>query len=502
MGAKPRSARGAWSAAVILVCWAGLGALACSKGPSLSHTNDAEALPDLGPLTPDGPRLGALLDKTPVFSIPSKTARLLGYLHAGATVARSIKAQEASDCIDGWYAIWPKGYVCAEKNATTEMSHPTLQAMALPPRLTSELPYAYARTTKVTSVFNRVEEHGVELGGRLAKSTVLAIVGSWTAPDESNEPQLLGLRMNGQFVRAEDLEPSTGSSFVGTALDENVKLPLAFVVRRGVRLWSLDAPLPTKVDAVAYHQRLQLSGRFRTVDDEKFFATENGTWVRHQDATIVLPRHEFPDFATDGQKWLDVSLITGAVLAYEGKKAVYASVLSVGRDRLGDPKTSASTAQGTFKVLAKHITPATTASASNTPTATSKFLPGTGPTFGSGRLQICPKVGMASCLISNHQRSFTFASKLHGRAHARTSQSSRSNAAKLTLGSGGGCPESRASPANDSTCKSGYRVRPAAAALHIARSHVPLPPPERAPHRRHFPGEPKALEGSWPRTSG
>lgn len=362
MGAKPPALRAAVNGAIVWGCWAALGALSCSKGPALSNTTETGALPDLGTLSPDGPRLGALLDKTPVFAAPSKTARQLGYLHAGATVPRSEKAHETSDCIEGWYAIWPRGYVCTEKAATTDIKHPTLQAMALSPQLGKELPYAYARTTKVTPLFKRVQENGVELTGRLAKSTVLAVVGSWTAPDESNEPQLLGLRMNGQFVRAEDLEPSTGSTFSGAALDDKVTLPLAFVVRRGVRLWSLDGPLPTKVDELAYHQRLQLSGRFRTVNDEKFFATESGAWVRHQDATVLLPRHEFPNFAKDAQKWLDVSIITGAIVAYEGTRPVYASVLSVGRDRLGDPKTSASTAQGTFKIIAKHITRRTPAS--------------------------------------------------------------------------------------------------------------------------------------------
>ena len=41
---------------------------------------------------------------------------------------------------------------------------------------------------------------------------------------------------------------------------------------------------------------------------------------------------------------------------YEGKKPVFVTLVSVGRDRLGDPKTSASTAQGSFDVTGKHVT--------------------------------------------------------------------------------------------------------------------------------------------------
>lgn len=329
---------------------------ACEKGPALSNSTDHEELPELGAVHADGPRLGALSDQTPIHLAPSKKSPEIGYLHAGATVPRSEKGYEASDCIDGWYAIAPRGYVCTEKFATTDLAHPTLLAMALTPNLERELPYVYARTTKVTSLFNRAEERGVELGGRLAKSTVMAIVGSWTAPDESNEPQLLGLRMNGQFVRAEDLEAQPGSDFMGATLDETTSLPLGYVVRRGVRLWSLEGESPEKRRELAYHARVPLTGRYRTVEGEKFWALPSGEWIRHKDVTAILPRHEFPDFVTDAQKWIDISVITGTLIAYEGKTPRFVSLVSVGRDRLGDPKSSASTALGTFKIIGKHVT--------------------------------------------------------------------------------------------------------------------------------------------------
>jgi lipoprotein-anchoring transpeptidase ErfK/SrfK len=43
-------------------------------------------------------------------------------------------------------------------------------------------------------------------------------------------------------------------------------------------------------------------------------------------------------------------------VAYEGRRPVFATLVSVGRDRLGDPETSRSTARGTFEVVRKHVT--------------------------------------------------------------------------------------------------------------------------------------------------
>jgi hypothetical protein len=84
----------------------------------------------------------------------------------------------------------------------------------------------------------------------------------------------------------------------------------------------------------------------------------DGRYVRHRDVTVVRQRNVWPDYAKGDQKWIDVSIVTGTLVLYEGRKAVFATLCSVGRDRLGDPKSSASTAQGSFEVMGKHITAA------------------------------------------------------------------------------------------------------------------------------------------------
>lgn len=333
------------------------------KAPALSKTEQASdadteefETPDLGPVDPDGPRLGAVIDRAPIFSAAHKKGPVVGYLRAGDTVPRSQKSHENDQCTEGWYAVAPRGYVCTEKSATTDMEHPTLLSMALDANLDGALPYTYARTTKVTALFEKKSKDGVELSGRLSKSTVMGIVGSWTAPDESKEPQRLGLKMDGSFVRADDLEAVMGSDFQGVELSEERELPIAYAVRQGIRKWTMDGTTPVKQDEVPYHALLPLTGRFRTVQGHRFWALSDAGWVRHKDVTLIQKRHEFPEFATGSQKWIDISIVTGAAVAYEGRKPVYATLVSVGRDRLGDPETTASTKRGTFRVVRKQIT--------------------------------------------------------------------------------------------------------------------------------------------------
>ena len=78
-------------------------------------------------------------------------------------------------------------------------------------------------------------------------------------------------------------------------------------------------------------------------------------YVRHRDVTVIRRRNVWPDFAKDDQKWIDVSVVTGTLVLYEGRRPMFATLISVGRDRLGDPKTTASTALGVFDVSQKHV---------------------------------------------------------------------------------------------------------------------------------------------------
>jgi hypothetical protein len=74
--------------------------------------------------------------------------------------------------------------------------------------------------------------------------------------------------------------------------------------------------------------------------------------VRHRDVVTVQTRTNFPDFAQGTQRWLDVSVVTGTLVAYEGRKPVFATLVSVNRDaHVNDEKWL-----GTFEVTGKELT--------------------------------------------------------------------------------------------------------------------------------------------------
>ena len=348
-------------AAMLASAWSGTGCgLGSDQAPGLSKQDEQPVIDLSGiPVPPaDGPRLASIANATPIYARPSAESEEVGFLHAGSRVARSEEPVSTAGCAEGWYAVRPRGFVCADGSATTDLEHPTLVAMSIQPQLDKALPYTYARTTKATTLYgiDPDNDDAVVAKAKLQAHSGMAIVGSWTAKGPEGESLRLAMLPDGGFVPAQDLRQAKPSPFAGTELDEDRSLPLAYVVKRGVRSWKLDGQSVAKGPELGFHGMLALTGRYRTVEKVRFWATEDETWVRHRDVTALRRRDGFPDFVTKDLRWIDVSIITGTMVLYEGKRPVFATLVSTGRDRLGDPKETLSTARGTFEVTAKLVT--------------------------------------------------------------------------------------------------------------------------------------------------
>jgi lipoprotein-anchoring transpeptidase ErfK/SrfK len=82
--------------------------------------------------------------------------------------------------------------------------------------------------------------------------------------------------------------------------------------------------------------------------------TTEGVWLPHGSLRIGEP-HGKADFAREGRKWIDVSIKKQMLVAYEGARPVFATLVSTGRGELADPEETDATVRGTFMIHAKHI---------------------------------------------------------------------------------------------------------------------------------------------------
>ncbi|WP_438019217.1 L,D-transpeptidase family protein [Sorangium sp. So ce315] len=146
------------------------------------------------------------------------------------------------------------------------------------------------------------------------------------------------------------------SAFTGLRLAEDAALPVAFAKRRraarlvpAARGGFTSAPL-------RFREAIPLTGASRSVGGVDHLEARDGSLVRADDVVRIDPLPRAPAWAVRGRKWIDVSINQQSLVAYEGTRPVFVTLVSTGADGLGDWKTTRSTIQGLFRIHTKHVT--------------------------------------------------------------------------------------------------------------------------------------------------
>ncbi len=113
--------------------------------------------PSAASAVPKGPVLGSIQMQTWIYAEPRFGSTKLGYLRAGAIVARSESPVSKQGCPGGWYKIKPLGHVCVGDSATTDLEHPVLRVTShRHPDITKPMPYRYGFVRAVAPQYLKV----------------------------------------------------------------------------------------------------------------------------------------------------------------------------------------------------------------------------------------------------------------------------------------------------------------------------------------------------------
>jgi|HubBroStandDraft_4_1064222.scaffolds.fasta_scaffold02455_5 hypothetical protein len=109
-----------------------------------------------------------------------------------------------------------------------------------------------------------------------------------------------------------------------------------------------------RLDHVDRFTIVQLTGKKERVDEKDYWETDEGWWMRAMDGTVTRPGPPPRDLAP-GEKWIDVNLGLQSLVAFEGAKPVFATIISSGRHDDDDPAKDHRTRPGEFRVREKHV---------------------------------------------------------------------------------------------------------------------------------------------------
>jgi len=193
-----------------------------------------------------------------------------------------------------------------------------------------------------------------DIAGRSKRHAGLALIGSFVAED-GKFSRRFAITADARLVPADKIKADSGSPFHGHQLSD-FGLPVAFALKAGASYWVLNDGKLQRGARLDLRQFVPLSGRVQTIGGVRMVEARQGGWLRSEDVRTAAKPRDLPWFASKKRRWIQVSLLSQTLVLWEGATPVYATLVSTGRDGIGDPKKTLSTPQGTFRIYQKHVT--------------------------------------------------------------------------------------------------------------------------------------------------
>lgn len=382
-----------------------------------SHTDKSSELGQVGtisdslPFEPTGEKLASIAWRTWIYTDVGPQRTRLGYLRAGAVVDARGPRIENPGCKGGWLRINPRGFVCLGKGATVDLDHPIVRQYATGPRRGEGFPYVYAKSRsrpperyfrlpsgrqmqdiEGKSVLQRAANWRVraERQGLLERLGIAEGPPDFLGPDDVLEKAYgvraplrrhlhsgrasaesgfalmstffwagrgFGLSSEMDILALDRLELVDEPSPFGLVINQEPPPEIAFFVKGATTLWRKNEEGDMVVDSELRSQRgFVLTGK---KESGGLVETQEGLWLARSSLRTLAPRTSFPSIATGRRKWIDVSIKNQLLVAYEGKRPVYATLISAGRGGLakkGDSNPEGNrTVAGTYMIHQKEL---------------------------------------------------------------------------------------------------------------------------------------------------
>jgi L,D-transpeptidase catalytic domain len=357
------------------------------------------------PFQPDGLQILSTAMRTWVYTDTSARRTRFGYLRAGQIVDARGPAIVNEGCKGGWYRINPRGFVCLGLGATLDVNHRIRTLASRRPVRGKGFPYSYAMSGKKpphryfrlpraremsdvegTSALAEgrvwaaeaeesglllrvglspevpshlldalVKPYGAEVGlrttvhsGRASSDSAFAILEVYL-----HEGRAFGLTTDFDLIPLDKTKIVRPSAFRGVRLEGANELRVGFHIKGALSAWRRDESGAFRPAEEIREKRAFAFTESKMVDG--MVETLGGLWVSRDALRIPAPRTSFPSFAVGDRKWIDVAIRDQILVAYEGTRPVFATLVSTGRGLLGDPDRDQATVRGTFMIFDKSI---------------------------------------------------------------------------------------------------------------------------------------------------
>jgi lipoprotein-anchoring transpeptidase ErfK/SrfK len=169
------------------------------------------------------------------------------------------------------------------------------------------------------------------------------------------EGRRYGVTTDLDIVPTDRLRPIQGSERHGVEIGRGIDFPFAFVRTETAKLKRLEKGKLVEAGPAEYWAVLKLTGKQSFFQRRLYFEIEGGNYISDQDASRLDQAKKMPAWGKNGERWFDVNVSKQTLVAYEGTRAVYATLISTGEAGLEDPAHTKATKRGIFRIHTKHV---------------------------------------------------------------------------------------------------------------------------------------------------
>ncbi len=329
-----------------------------------------------------GPRVYAKTRHIWIRPEPSAEKQWIGFLWTGGSVKLKSETPQAGPGCAKFYAVEPQGWVCVDgERATLDANDPVVKAIRpYAARVDTPWPHRYGESIGAPRLLNL---------GEGASVTFPALPRTISEPRKELKPRStvaysggakLGdkdylLTADFTWVPKDRVTPYPEVTFQGIELGEKAKLPLALFRgkdREQFRRAADGAFTPTG-ETFKRLSFVALSGEKAEAAGERYLKLrDQELWLKESEAVVPSPQPLTPWGATVGAEdttgkapkgratWIEASIRGGWLVAFEGTKPVFVTLISAGRG--GEPQpgkdliSTASTPVGSYPITGKFAT--------------------------------------------------------------------------------------------------------------------------------------------------
>jgi lipoprotein-anchoring transpeptidase ErfK/SrfK len=159
----------------------------------------------------------------------------------------------------------------------------------------------------------------------------------------------------GLVAPADRLWQVDAPKFQGLELKGDAPQTLGWVppARKSTTAYALDGTTLQAKRTIDAGVAIPLTARVEEINKTKYRQTADGLWIKDAQLRTTAPP-EFPADLRDDERWVAVNVTQQTLIAFEGRRPVYATLVSTGRESRVKEKDHR-TPRGSWRVREKHI---------------------------------------------------------------------------------------------------------------------------------------------------